>query len=273
LVWQPTDLLKAGNLTVRQGDSLLLAAGSRSGSTFASAGTSEHLRIEVAGTALYDGAPKPVPCRFDQPGTVPVTVIFRDAQAVSHKRTVPVKVVGSAFAGSPAAWTGRERMWDCPNLAAEAVLDHDAKTQLTADSTANQTGRRFRLKVTEGEDRWVVARLGQGGPILASALIRGIDILGVSESGAFYGEKYADGSCLVETAVAQSRVFPDVTVPVEIVVGGVMFEDGTLLKTLQARDFDETGLAILHFIMPPGTQTSNCHVMKAFHTQVYLGEY
>ena len=52
-----------------------------------------------------------------------------------------------------------------------------------------------------------------------------------------------------------------------------MFEDGTLVKSLRAEDFDPTGLVTIRFIMPPGVQTSNCHVMRAYQNQLLLGEY
>lgn len=119
----------------------------------------------------------------------------------------------------------------------------------------------------------VLARAGEQGPVLASIPIRGLDILGVSESGAFYGREYDDGSRLVESAVAVSHVFPDVRVQIDIIVGGVMFDDGTLVKILRAGDFDETGLANVYFVMPPGIQTSNCHVMRAYRNDSFLGKY
>ncbi len=73
--------------------------------------------------------------------------------------------------------------------------------------------------------------------------------------------------------MVQSRVFPDVRAELHIVVGGVMFDDGTLVKELRAVDFDATGLANVFFIMPPAVQTSNCHVMRGYQGEDFLGEY
>ncbi len=52
-----------------------------------------------------------------------------------------------------------------------------------------------------------------------------------------------------------------------------MFSDGSLSKTLRAADFDQAGLAEVSFLMPPGVQTSNCHIMRAYQDKTFLGEY
>lgn len=62
-------------------------------------------------------------------------------------------------------------------------------------------------------------------------------------------------------------------VELQIVVAGVMFSDGSLSKTLRAADFDQAGLAEVSFLMPPGVQTSNCHIMRAYQDKTFLGEY
>ena len=267
--WEPTDLLTSGNLTIRQGDALLFQVGE----ALHPADDAAKIRIEVGGEVRYDGESARVPHAFDQAGTFTVTASHEESNGASVKRSITVKVVGGTFEEQAVAWTKRERLWDCPQVPAEAVLDFDQRMQFTQDAVLAESGRRFRVTMDAGEDRTVLARLGQAGPVLARATLRGIDIYGVSESSAFYGQEYEDGSRLVETAVVQSRVFPDVRVQLNIIVAGVMFEDGTLVKSLRAEDFDPTGLVTIRFIMPPGVQTSNCHVMRAYQNQLLLGEY
>ncbi len=263
IAWQTTDLLKAPDLTIRQGDALLFTVGSDA---------REEMRVEVGGTAKYLSS-RPVPHRFDQPGAFDVTGTVRHGNGSVETRTVRVQVVGGSFKDSPVAWMARARVWDCPDIPKQAVVEFDQRISLGEDNPFSGKGRRYRLTVDQAEDRFVVARLSPGGPVFASTAIRGIQINGVSESGAFYGEQYGDGSRLVETAVVQSRVLPDVRAEFHIVVGGVIFDDGTLVKVLHAGDFDATGLANVFFIMPPGVQTSNCHVMRGYQTEAFLGEY
>lgn len=284
IIWEPIDPLHAEDLTIRQGDALLFAVGSASLRTTgaepeasaAQSGEPEnaHVRIEIAGQLQFVGPlSKRVPHRFDQAGTFTVTATYSDTQGAVQKRSITVKVVAGSFEGSPVAWTRRERAWDCPQIPSDAAIDYDPRITFSEEAALLKGGQRFRLKIDAGEDRWVLARLDRGGPIFAATTIRGIDIDGVSESGAYYGKQYDDGSRMVETAVAQSRVFSDVHVELNIIVGGVMFDDGTLVKTLRPEDFDPTGLAVLNFLMPPGVQTSNCHVMRAYQNGTYLGEY
>jgi hypothetical protein len=267
--WAATDLLTSDDLTIRQGDALLFQIGDSSNESE----SNTVVRIEVEGEVRYAGQAKQVPCVFAKPGTFAVKGIRKPASGESRERTILVHVVNSTFRDRPIAWAGRQRLWDCPGVPNEATVESDQRMQFSEDSALPEGGKRYRITIDSGEDRRVLARLGNAGPVLAAATIHGIRIYGVSESGAFYGEQYSDGSRLVETAIVQTRVFADVRVQLNIIVGGVMFEDGTLVKNLRAEDFDPTGLVTVHFIMPPGVQTSNCHVTRAFENEIYLGEY
>jgi hypothetical protein len=229
------------------------------------------MEIDVAG-AVQPASPglRAVQFLFDQIGTISLTGTVRGRQ--TQTRTIKANVVAGSFPGSPVAWTGKARVWNCPDLPVEAVIDADSRLRFEHKSRA-EGGKGFRLSIDQPEDRHLIARLGTNGPILDSATVRGITVYGVSESGAYYGQQYEDGSRCVETAVAQTRVFPDVQVELRIIVAGVMFKDGTLVKTLQASDFDNAGLADVHFILPPEVQTSNCHVMRAYQGETLLREY
>jgi hypothetical protein len=274
VVWRPTNLLLSDDLLLRRGDSLLLAAQPASPADLSNqaAPNGETAEIEVAGVVVQSALPGLhfVQFLFDQVGPVNLTGTVRGHHR--ETRTIKATVVTGSFRGSPVAWTGKARVWDCPDLPAEAVIDADSRLRLEYESRA-EGGKEFRIWVDQPEDRHLVARLGTNGPILDSATVRGITIYGVSESGAYYGQQYEDGSRCVETAVAQTRVFPDVQVQLRIIVAGVMFKDGTLVKTLHGADFDKAGLAEVYFVLPPGVQTSNCHVMRAYQGETLLGEY
>jgi PA14 domain len=275
LVWKPTNLLVADDLLLRRGDSLLLtaqppSAGAAPASDQAPS-SDDTIEIKVAGTPQPLGAGAgTLPFRFDEAGAIDLTGTFRGRQ--TETRTIQATVLSASLGGSPVAWTGKTRIWSCPKLPAGAILETDPRLSLEGENQG-QEGATFQLSADQPEDRRILARLKTGGPILDAATVRGVTIYGVSESGAFYGEQYEDGSRLVETAVAQTRVFPDVRVELRIIVAGVMFQDGSLVKRLRAADFDDTGLAEVYFVLPPGVQTSNCHIVTAYQGETLLGEY
>jgi hypothetical protein len=59
--------------------------------------------------------------------------------------------------------------------------------------------------------------------------------------------------------VILSRVPPDVTVQVRVIVGGVTFDDGTTYRELTSADFDALGRYKLRFILPASARSTNCH--------------
>ena len=63
----------------------------------------------------------------------------------------------------------------------------------------------------------------------------------------------------------------DVELKLRIFVAGVLFDDGTVEKSLTAADFDEIGCAKVYFIYPPETKTSICHNLSAYQDGEYMG--
>jgi hypothetical protein len=272
IAWRPVNVLASEDLLIRQGDALLLGVGE--GHRNLPEAAHRTMEVKVGGAKKISGpASAPSAHRFETAGTFEIVGSVAGSDIASQKRTMTVGVVGGFFDDSPVAWVGRKRSWHCPSLSKDAPVSFHSCLTLEEAVAASPTGRSFSVLVNRPEDHHVLARLQANGPVLASAAVRGLDIYGVSESGAFYVKEYDDGSRLVETAVAPSRIFSDVQVQFRIIVAGVMFEDGALVKVLQPDDFDETGLALVHFIMPPGVQTSNCHIMRAYQNGAYLGEY
>ncbi len=172
IVWQTTDLLKDQDVTVRQGDALLFTVGPDA---------KEEMSIEVNGSTKYLSS-LPVSHRFDESGVFDVTGTVRHGNGLVETGAIHVRVVGGSFKNSPAAWVGRARVWDCPEIPKPAVVEFDKRLTLGEDNSFSGKGRRYRVTIDQAEDRFVVARLSPGGPVFASAAIRGIQIYGVSES-------------------------------------------------------------------------------------------
>jgi hypothetical protein len=271
-IWDPLNLLEAGNLLLRSGDSLLLAAappGERNGKL-----NSGLMRIEIVGVTNYEGKINcPFPHCFDAPGDYQVTGIYVPKKGAPQSRTILVKVVIAAFNGHPAAMINRSRTWDCPQLPPEVVVESDPRLKFTQVQLLPQGGRQFSVTTDETVPRYVIARLGTNGPVLANAAIEGFQFYSSSQVYVQVTEKMEDGAKIVDMGMVLSPVRPDLSVRMNIFVGGVIFEDGTVSKELISTDFNALGEASVRFYKPPGTPTSVCHHTKIYQGAVYLGGY
>jgi hypothetical protein len=64
---------------------------------------------------------------------------------------------------------------------------------------------------------------------------------------------------------------PDLTVELDVIVSGVIFDDGTTTKILTPADFDTLGQAVVRFIRPAYAQTSVCHSVTMWQGPAVLG--
>jgi hypothetical protein len=271
------NVLEGRQAAVRAGDTLCFVAfppGETGGLPDPGMPAGGTANIDVIGAGHYSiPAGGRVFHRFDKAGAFVVRGEYRRPDGTSETGSMGVKVSELRLGGDLAAWEGKPRAWHCPRLPDGVVLEADPCFGLDGSLAARPGGATYDLLVDAAEDRFILARLGSHGPVLASMAVHGLNIAGVSESGAYYTGEYPDGSRLVQTAVAPSRILNDVRIEMQIIVGGVMFDDGTLVRVLRAGDFDDTRLARVNFIMPPGALTSNCHVMRAYQDLACLGEY
>ena len=186
--------------------------------------------------------------------------------------SITVKVVSAAFNGQPACWVGTPREWDCPDVPLEAIVEKDPRL-LMEGLGATQRSRKFSLVDDAAEPRHAIARLGTNGPVLAHARAEGFRIYAGRELSTYVERTYRDGSKSIVTEILASPVLPDVTLRLDIIVGGVTFDDGTITKILTASDFDELGLHILRFNRPASAQTAVCHTTKVFQDDVLIKQY
>jgi hypothetical protein len=262
LEWLPLNLVDAPNMVIRQGDSLLLTMRPDENATGS-------VVITIGTNQLSTTAQNPLARRFDEPGIFTVTGLYDGIT----QRSIQVRVVGHSMGSPPAAFSGHRRDWDLAAVPSEAVLETDSRVLFQQVAALPGGGRRIGMITDRNEPRYILSRLGTGGPILDSVPLNGFDFWRGSETYLRVIETYEDNSQLLETLVILSPVHPDVTVVAEVVVGGVMFEDGSTVKTLSASDFDSRGQCRLRFIRPASAETSVCHSFQLFHGSVRLNRY
>jgi len=278
LEWQITNLLNATNAVIRVGDSLLFTAHPEG----ATAGT---VSILVHGQAtLNTDASTPVPYQFTAAGNYTVTGSYEPTGASA---SINVTVVNASFSGSfPVRLLNMrfippklDTYWDCTNLPLGVVLDRDPRLpifqQMSASARAARlpnapplgpNGRELRVRADAPEPRYVLARLGNNGPILASAALLGFQFTGPPWSSFRVLSTQADGSQLIEATFVLSPVVPGFSVDLSTETAGVTFGDGTVAKTLATSNFDQLGVCRVNFIRAAGVNASACMV-RDFHAE------
>jgi len=230
-----------------------------------------HFTIEGM-TNFFGSAGEPVPHQFNEPGTFKVVSTWSSSFSPSLSTTVSVTVVTASLGPDPAAWVGKWRHWQC-SFRSEVTLETDPGLTLEPGRVRDDGAREHWLANDEPESRSVVARLGTNGPVVAQAAVHGFQLYSGYETGVRRLETYEDGSELVEMGLILSPMRPELTVRVDLHVGGVVFEDGTITKQLTVTNFDELGQASIRFIRPATAKTSVCHRTRIYQGPILLGTY
>ena len=85
-------------------------------------------------------------------------------------------------------------------------------------------------------------------------------------------ERYENDDQLVETLVVLSPIIRDLSIKLQIIVGGITFDDGLTVKELTPADFNELGECRVRFIRPASASSSVCHTLRVYQNGVLLGE-
>ncbi len=256
--WIATDVLAGGNITIRRGDSLLLALGA----------DRQPGRMEVHGVTNYTLAGGQAACHhFEKAGTFTIAVASGSSKLAASRPGLTVRVVHAGLGGPVAAWVGKPRTWACPSLPQGVVLDAAPLLNLQASRPGG-----YQICALTSGVQCVLARLGTNGPVLAQLPVQGFQIYSADQTDFEVTKTYADGTDLIEMGLVASPALPEVQVQVALVVGGVVFDDGTVVKRLAARDFDALGQYTVRFLRPGTSKTSTCHTLKGFQGTIFLGQ-
>jgi hypothetical protein len=261
--WKPINLLTTSNLTwtIRKGDSLLLGARPVPG-------TNAPVCITVGTNQRNTTANNPIAMRFAETGTFTVTGTYTGA--VVQARSITVNVVGYKFPNNPDVWALHERGWDLTNVPPEVTLEGDDRI-IMEQLAALPDGQRMGLIADQNEPRLVLARMGAHGPILDLARMNNFELWSGGSTYVKVLQTYPDGSELVEMMIIVSPIPADLSVRLDVIVGGVLFDDGSMTKTLTSADFDQLNRAVVHFIRPASAKTSVCHSLKVFQGTAFVG--
>ncbi len=249
--WQPVNVFAGGSYTIRQGDSLLFLA--------------QPANLPVANMSIVVGTNQlptqanAVPFKFTQPGTYTVTGTYKPNSANPQSGSLTVNVIGYQFPTGPDVWALNAREWDLTNIPSQAVFQADNRVIFEPVATLANNGQSMELISDQNDPRYILARLGNGGPILDSVKMKDFQFWSSEATYTQVMTNYPDGSQLVETMLVSSPVPADLSVKMDVSVGGVIFTDGTTSKTFVNTDFDALGRCKVQFIRPASARTSVCH--------------
>lgn len=212
---------------------------------------------------------------FDEAGQFTVTGTYAN-DAINTNASLSMEVIGCAFNGDPVCVASESRTWDCPDISAEAVIEYDDDLDVSWQDLGSG-GLRFTLLNNYDTAFYMLARLpalssaegGEDGPIMANARVSSV----YGDNGSYWKvvQNYADGSRMVEVKLQLGYVPSDIEVQLHIFVGGVLFLDGTIDKTLTASNFNELGVATYYFIQAADVTASICHTTEIYQGTEYIG--
>ena len=257
LIWRESNIFTCDEMTIRKGDALLLTAlppGKINGT----------MTISIQfGEEYTTDSNTPIIHRFNVPGSYIVKGTFHPDNV---SRSFIVKVLDDPPTQHLAAWAGHKRIWDYTGMAPELTVNLDARLQSQPLGVS-----RMQIFTEEAEPRYAVWRIGKNGPIVGDVAIDGFRLFNCQETWLDVIQNFPDGSQLIEAGFIMSPVNKNVQIKLKIIVSGVTFQDGTLVKTITGNDFDSLGICRVNFIRSAGVKTSVCHTTKVFEGDTLIG--
>lgn len=279
LSWKPLNLFAVSQtdfpqpvIRIRKGDSLLLTAHPAEASGGSAVVTISRAGFDPVVHELPDPAGEPVAHTFDRSGIYTLSASHDTGTVVENSAEFTVEVIEAAFAYDPVVGLNNTPVvWDNPLIPDDVLIEIDQGLLLVKQADLPAGGTRFALSSSNVADSYIIARLGEDGPIFGHATVGSLRAAAVSDTAMDLLQTYPDGSKLYGVPVIVNRLTDDTRIEVAITTAGVTFEDGTTFKILTKADFDEYGRIYLKFIYPDGVSGSICHRIRIFEGDVDLG--
>lgn len=261
LVWKPLNLLTitAGTeLKLRDFDRLLLSAKKLTGGGSNSAAVqltvvrpdeSEELHSLKRRDVLEIG--------FDLPG---VYKFWVQPKNEAERLSLTVEVFRTELDPAPITIANALREWTPDALPASATVQADPAV-LFDEKLPAHSPRRFVLSAPPAGGSLVARLGGNDGPIADALRLRPL-INYTSEKGNWsVVQVFTDGTEMWRGVIDFGRgpVPADLRIEMRVIVGGALFDDGSLTRVVTAADFDANGLYTYYMLLAPEAKGSVCH--------------
>ncbi len=265
--WLPSNLLTTASLVIRLGDSLKLSA--FTGIT----GTSgETVGITVEGQTTTITADQPLVHTFTTPGSIPIQVTHSLGGNLTTA-TATINVVGAPVIESPVCVVGALRELEIPALPGCVTLQLDSGLVIRDTVTLPDGSTRYTLNLPTLGDLPAVTRIGTNGPILGSIPFRMMRLRTTALTGVFVGGQVDSSTVDIHMPVIVDGLYAGTKIDFKIFLGGVTFDDGTILKSLtMPSSFNANGESLLHFYKTD-VSGSICHRIDIFQGVQKIARY
>ena len=253
VTWLPTNLLTTSSLSIRLGDSLKLSA-----FTGITGTPEESVTLTVEGQTTTFTADQPLVHAFTTAGSIPVLVTHSLGGNLTTAATT-INVVAAPVIESPVCVVDFYREVNIPALSPGVSLQLDSRIEI-GDIAYSAGGQRLTLRLNSLENRSSVFRLGENtGPIVSSLPFRAMRVRSGSQTSLLITKSSPTGWTQAIMPIMIDGSWPDTVVKMEIFIGGVTFDDGSLTRSINpAAECDAFGVNRLVFYRT-GSVGSVCH--------------
>jgi hypothetical protein len=159
------------------------------------------------------------------------------------------------------------RYFDLAGVPHALKLDVAEPLRFSQESALAGGGTRLRLECAEQGDYGLLARLPEGGPVVAKVPVHVTAYAGAT-SGQYklIGSSTVDGYITISVPLVLAGLPEGYTVRVKINRAGVLFENGTTTLVLTTADLVD-GQYMLRFLYPETMQGGYCHYVEILNPQ------
>lgn len=275
VTWVPFNLLTEGDIHLRPGDQLRLAAATPEALAnvaepgFAAGQGTITVTDPTGSVSLMENIPLSGPGSalihtFDLPGTYQLQGAYEQG-GHTVSATVEVRVLDTTLGTLPSLMVGAPRSWTLPPLPSGLTLEFDQRIKMLNRTGDSETGMTYSLQAERAGPALLAVRVEQTGALLHTVSLPVLRLSKGATAGAHIVETFPNGEQIVEFPFVLPGITDDMRIEIEIFTGQTTTLDGGKLLALTAADFDQHGIARARFLMPPGS--TNCH-----RTRIYQGD-
>lgn len=266
VTWTALEVGEVGLMELRAGDTLKFRASQGSGTSNGNGSTNGNATTYqiLPGNWVAQGSPVAAQYyTFNYPGTFTLSATRNNGTVA----TTTVKVHQASAGGDLVLGTERARIFDLTGVPYGLDLEVAEPVRFSEETLLPEGGTRLRLESYADGDYGLLARIPNGGPVVAK-----LPVVVSAYSGAtsnqyqIVGQSTVEGYMLISVPLVLTTIPEGYTVRVSIARAGVLFENGTNQLILTPSDFVD-GQYMLRFLYPETMQGGFCHYVDLLDAQ------
>jgi hypothetical protein len=178
--------------------------------------------------------------------------------------TAFITVIAAPVIESPVCVVGEAREVEIPVLQSGITMQMDSGIINYGTVIHSDGSTRYTIRLPTLGDLPAVIRIGNDGPILGSIPFLMMRLRTTAQTGVFIGGQVDAATYDIQMPVIVDGLYAGTKIDFRIFIGGVTFEDGSILKSFaMPESVNANGETLLHFYKT-GHFGSNCHRIEIF---------